>query len=251
MSCRLERLKWPGSVGWSRWTASAWHPSGLLVCRSHWTSASGGPAPVLGRFPVWACSGTCTGRGAFAGMASLLFAWLPELAFCRAPGEWGPHGSARGSWLSLMEEGWSLRGRAEQPAAKLAQLCGKPAPLAHVIGPALFRPSWFKPFWWLLPATLKRLRSDCRSRRWQNRVQASVGGSRDRWEAGARWASNLLGGPTTFSGGTAAAGGRQGKSPSAASSLAFAIQDPLVLPRQCLMSCFFILFYLAHEIVNN
>lgn len=59
------------------------------------------------------------------------------------------------------------------------------------------------------------------------------------------------GGTAAFSGGTALAGWKAGNGPRTVSSLAFLTEGRLVLLRQCSVSCFFVSFYLASEIVNN
>lgn len=180
MSCRLGA--WSGlavvagrlysSAMWSRWITPAQCPSGLLVCRNSWTSAIS-PALVLQQFPPYACSGTSTGRRAFAGMASFLFDCSLSCVSAGPQESEGPHGSAWGSHLSLMQIGWSLRLEGREASCQIGSALWENQPLVHGNGPTMFHPSWFKLFWWWLPAKLERR---CRC---QIRVQPNMGGSRE------------------------------------------------------------------------
>lgn len=99
---------------------------------------------------------------------------LPKLCLCGAPGESGCPWQCLG--ISLIPDGNGLEPEAEGRAAscQTGSALWENHPLVLRNSPTMFHPSWFK-LWWWLPAKLERR---CR---WQIRVQANTGGSREGW----------------------------------------------------------------------
>lgn len=190
MSCRLGAWRGlavvAGSLGssavWSRWSPAAQRPSGLLVCRDAWPSAAS-ILLLFPRIPTLSLFRGLSGRRAFAGMASFLFDCSPSCISAGPQESQGPHGSAWGSHLFLMEVGWSLRleGRASSCQIGSALWENQPLVLGNVL--TLLHPSWFELFWWWLPA---KLEGRCR---WQSRVQAGRDRRLQQGGAALRWHS--------------------------------------------------------------
>lgn len=237
MSCRLGASRW--------WLAAfaallcgaggALQPSVPQVC---WFAEMPDPVQPLScscspEFPPSACSGSSLAE-------ELLLAWLlscltaPWAVSLRGPRRVRVPMAVPGDltypwWKWAGAWGW----RAEHPAAKLAQLCGKTSPWFLEMSSRCF-----------IPAGLS-CSGGGSLLSWKGDADQSPGrhGGRQGGIGGCSWVGQL-------SGGTASAGEGQGTWPRAVSSLASPIQDCLVLPRQCLMY-FLVLLYLVIEIVSN
>lgn len=183
--------------------------------------------PKFVQGPLWQKSLWCYG---------FFSVWLlPELFLCGAPGESGPHGSAWGSHLSRWKGAGAWGWRAEQQAAKLAQLYGKTTPRFLETAPRCF-----------IAAGL----SCCGGGSLLSWKGGAGGGSEPRQTWGKQGGIGGCSRTGQLLRCRSLSGERRGTRPTAVSSLASPTQDCLALLRQCLMR-FLGLFYLVIEIVSN